>query len=106
MIILGEPSCVIIRYISNNCNQGISNNQRTEMYNARGLEAQEIKITTYPYIINASNVNFCSCQFKWSVDLLSTVYCKLSFPAISGHKDKLSLFPTPADDSRVSTHLK
>ena len=47
MIILGEPSCVIIRYISNNCNQGISNNQRTEMYNARGLEAQEMKITIY-----------------------------------------------------------
>ena len=45
MIILGEPSCVIIRYISNNCNQGISNNQRTEMYNVRGLEAQE-KINT------------------------------------------------------------
>ena len=47
MIILGEPSCVIIRYISNNCNQGISNNQRTEMYNVRGLEAQEkIKLST------------------------------------------------------------
>ena len=74
------------------------------MYNVRGPEAQEkIKLSMY---INASNVNFCSCQFKWSVDLLSTVYCKLSFPAISGHKDKLSLFPSPADDSRVSTHLK
>ena len=47
MIILGEPSCVIIRYISNNCNQGISNNQRTEMYNVRGVEAQEkIKLST------------------------------------------------------------
>ena len=103
MIILGEPSCVIIRYISNNCNQGISNNQRTEMYNVRGPEAQEkIKLSTLMHPMSI----FAVVSFKWSVDLLSTVYCKLSFPAISGHKDKLSLFPSPADDSRVSTHLK
>ena len=53
LIILGEPSCVIIRYISNNCNQGISNNQRTEMYNVRGLEAQELSTIMHPMSIFA-----------------------------------------------------